>query len=467
MPDLTLEILIKTLSDKYGADQIHAVLNQTASVSKDTSEKIGEHFLGTREKAHLLHFGLRELGGSFPELGMLSRLLFNPMTAGFAASALALEAYFKWQEKIEAKYHDMVVSAQKVNDQIKDIVKAGGSEAEALVAATKAMAELEVHSQGMAHQIAEAKSQSEQFAEVMKGLDENKRTADEDATKTLTDRISLLEALGKMTKEQADQAKLQAEHEGKLTQMADKRQAAEDAVTAARSERNTLAGRMDLSGGGDAARQQALEDAKFKAARDAALIEKGPGAIADIDQKIQAAADEAARAGAGSARAKQMEAYGQSLADQRQSLITQTEEAKAGLANDEKALATAQDNIKAAAELRTSLESVDAKLLDLNNKLELLSRGQASEKGAAEQQYLLSSLTQLIKDTGKQPSEIANTTSGMQELLTATGFSNSQTANILKALVDGHASHQQVLTEIMRRIQVLTTQSQNTNFTNK
>lgn len=162
--------------------------------------------------------------------GSLS-LLFANMGIGAAGigaigaampAYFALEAYFNWQKKVEAKYRDMIEGANKYNEAIREIVRTTKSPDEMFVAMAKATAEAQQFGHGLAYDLERDALFAGNTKDALMASAEYMRRMRDNAMETKTDIEDLLQALGIITAKQATEFKIRQDEQKQLNALQDK-----------------------------------------------------------------------------------------------------------------------------------------------------------------------------------------------------------------------------------------------------
>jgi hypothetical protein len=152
----------------------------SAGLSDKTREYIrtldgaGESMVGNRQKAQLLHLALRNMGGQFPELGMLAHLFFNPALMGFAAAAAGIELLSRHIANVNARQLEMINLAGESTKALREIVSARPTETASWESWLATMTAIEEKLHGIAQELASDARFAKNFADVTKGVDANK-----------------------------------------------------------------------------------------------------------------------------------------------------------------------------------------------------------------------------------------------------------------------------------------------------
>jgi len=191
----------------------------------------GKEALTAERATHLLHLTLKSMGADIPGLGILLRGLFNPITLGTAGGIAAEEVYFRWLEKREQKYRDLITLAQRVNDSIRAIFQAEKSGDEQFVEFTKAMAEAREHGRGLAADLENMAHFADAAREAAAAADDRMAQLHQTTADVQGRIVDLLEQMGKLSPGQSEQLKAQIEHAKKLKEIEDNRKKAVDDVS--------------------------------------------------------------------------------------------------------------------------------------------------------------------------------------------------------------------------------------------
>lgn len=250
-------------------ENMQGVFREVAESSRGGAagmREFGEASIQTREKSELLRLGLHGVGAQFPELGLLARLFFNPMTAGLAVGVAGIEAYFHWQEKVEAKYHDLLNAAQKVNNDIREIFKSEKTADENFIEFNRAMAESAEHGRSLGDEL----KRDMEFADAMAQSADAAAKRFSDLHKDNADfqqkAIELMQATGQISAAQAEQMKLESEHAQKMQEFADAKAKAEGDVARKQSEINRV-NEIVGNAGGDATTERNKQAADAQVTR--------------------------------------------------------------------------------------------------------------------------------------------------------------------------------------------------------
>jgi hypothetical protein len=267
--DNTLDILIKL--GFIGADQADSARAAIGGVKKETGDlsqslpegsalfekyknvigQTGGASLTTRQATSALHAALRGMGADIPGIGALMHGIFNPITIGLVGGIGGIEAYFGWLKKTEEKYHDLITLAQKVNADVQDIVKSGASADEKFVAFNKAIATAHENSRGLANSLAEDAKFANAMRESMDASADRLAQMHKDATEITFKTITLLEATGAVTPQQADSMKTAQAHAAKMQEFEDARAKTAGEVAAKQAEVNQARKDIAKAGGND------------------------------------------------------------------------------------------------------------------------------------------------------------------------------------------------------------------------
>jgi len=182
----------------------------------------GEGAEGAGHHLHELRSLMAGAGPEAAELGHLLHFAFNPLMLGGAALAGGMELYFHWVEKTAERYKEMNETLQKHNEYLHELLKAGGNIYENQVKIAEAIADASAKQNSLTQQFKEFEERARAFDLAQNdALEERigKRKAESDI---LQGQITMLEQMGAITKPQAEQAKIEAEHQEKLAAIRDK-----------------------------------------------------------------------------------------------------------------------------------------------------------------------------------------------------------------------------------------------------
>ena len=471
--DAVLKILIEMGLNDSAAQQAVQRIEQVKASSQNISGGVPEAWqawekyknvlnsaegqtLGMREKVEVLHLGMRNLGASFPELGGMIRLLFNPMTAGFAAGILAIESYFNWQKKVEQKYKDMVDSAEKVNEALRKINKSGATADEQFIAVNRSMAGLNNSAHTLGIEIERDTNFAKNFEQVMEGVLENQRASDEEATKIGKDRLELLRAMGVINDSTKTKLEAQLEHQLKLKEIEDKRLGVQQKLADKISEYNQMISRV----GGQPTQGQLTTAASAKEAAEAAAtkneeaIKKLPEIIKDLKNEAAAAASEARRHPFDEGEADRYRQLSTDLQNQAAALQAHYEAALAANQGLEQNKAATEQNFKNLTENSTKLQALADATTTLSNQLGTATTTATQSAASENTEFLLESINRLVKRYGgERPNQIASgSLAGLEDVLSATGFNNQQIGAIVSKLANHTLDLKQILSEVDGRI---------------
>lgn len=416
--DMVLSILIEFGLKEDAAKQAVARLEEIKDKSEDMNTHVPEgaeawkkykNILNqTSEEAghlhanhRLLHFAMKEMGAELPGLGILLRGLFNPVTIGVIGGSAALEAYFKHLEKIQEKYHELISSAQKVNDAWREMNKTSKSADEKFIETSRAMAAVQESGRGLSadlHQVEKSFGSMEKAAD---SAAERLSQLHKDIAEMQTDAVDLMEAIGQVSSGEAEQMKLRIQHAEKLKQLADERKKIDDEVKLAQSE-GGQAQRVYQRALGEAGGSEQSAFINKQAADDkVARLESVISHYADIQKKISDAekqADEAKRKGTSLAP----EAYQmiQDLERQRDALKNEYEKAKSELPAAERAKIQFDTLWADLAKAKETLQQINDKITEALAKQRDLATAQAEGVRSENANYGLKSVTAMVKDEG-------------------------------------------------------------------
>lgn len=101
--DVSLEILIKTAAETYGADEAQKALDKFKEQAGGAGENVEKMNKGGREMRHLM----RELNHVIPGLGTAMKAAFNPEAVGLIATLIAVQQLVKLLESAKKKAEEL------------------------------------------------------------------------------------------------------------------------------------------------------------------------------------------------------------------------------------------------------------------------------------------------------------------------------------------------------------------------
>jgi hypothetical protein len=440
----------KSLGDVGNAAMFAADGTKKGTVA---TEESGEAFLNTRQKAQMLHFELSNLGAKFPELGLLSHLLFNPLTAGFAAGALGEEAYFKWLERIEQKYHDLVAAAQKVNDAMREITASGKTADEIFVEMQQAMAKAREEGRGLAADMENDAKLADAMKEAFDASADRIAAVHKDTADLNSKLVDLLVATGRISPERGKVMDLEIQHAQKLQEFADARAKAQGDVSQAQSALGQAQRDFQTAGGGDDFHEHGIFQNKQFSDEHATRLEN----IITGYEKVKNAADAASRAAASDALTHSLDfgAFAKSqgiktdVDDQMAAFQKVYEAAKAQLPDAERAKVRDDKAWDDLAKAKESINKLTNELDGLQQKLAELNASQAAQIPTINQDSATREATDLFKggatvqsivDSVNAPGGTATqhqeAVQNLQIVLTALGVSSSNINGIVRGLMN-------------------------------
>jgi hypothetical protein len=155
-------------------EKINAGLTESTRQYIRHLDEAGGATIGLHAKSQLLHLALRQVGGQFPELGILSRLFFNPALMGFAAAAAGAELLFQHIERVNQKQREMIDLAGESTKALREIVSARPTETASWESWLTTMTTIEEKLHGIDQELEADARFAKNFADVTKGIDANK-----------------------------------------------------------------------------------------------------------------------------------------------------------------------------------------------------------------------------------------------------------------------------------------------------
>ncbi|MDE2098238.1 MAG: hypothetical protein KGL39_13365 [Patescibacteria group bacterium] len=224
----------------------------------------------------------------------LTPLLFNPLTIGVGGLIAGVELFFNQIKKIDERYKNIVVSSQKVNDALHEMVMAGGTGEEQFVRITQTVAELHEETAGVGEKIRQSISDAELLANAMSDMLSATQQSGQEAFDVYKKLADLLKSTGVISPEQADLAQIDIQHAQNLQKFQDDRkklaQEQANAQMQAEQYRETsfqFPGQTIEEKQKNAAQQK--EDTQNRLAVIQAVIEKTKPLLLSLDQQIAAA----------------------------------------------------------------------------------------------------------------------------------------------------------------------------------
>jgi len=230
-------------------------------------------------------------------VGNFNGVVLADTDAGFAAGALGVEAYFKWLEKTEQKYHDLVAAAQKVNDAMREITASGKTADESFVEMQQPMAKAREEGRGLAADMENDAKLADAMKEAFDASADRIAAVHKDTADLNSKLVDLLVATGRISPERGKVMDLEIQHAQKLQEFADARAKAQGDVSQAQSALGQARQDFQAAGGGDDFHDQGFFNNKQFSDEHAARLEH----IITGYEKVKNAEDAASRAAASDA----------------------------------------------------------------------------------------------------------------------------------------------------------------------
>ncbi len=260
-----------------------AAWSKYKNVLRESGEGTGE----LHEKVHGLKILMQGAGPVAQEIGHLLHFAFNPAFLFGAGAAAAEESYFKWLEKREEKYKELISLAQKLNDATREIVNSGKTEDEQFLEFNKTLAEARANATGLAHDLANDKEFADRAGEAISASFDRAAALHQSTAQVQARIVDMLEAMGRLQPGEGDQLKLAIDHAAKMKALDDERGKAAADLSLKQTQYNIA--NSDIARHGDEAsilRQK--QQADFAAERNTAIINNY--------DKVKTAFDEADKA---------------------------------------------------------------------------------------------------------------------------------------------------------------------------
>lgn len=290
---------LKDLMGEVGQSGKDAAASMSGSMPENLAawDKYSKRLQETGGSAEELRHGLHSLDkaariGGMTEFAHLAHAAMNPVLLTVTAIVGGMEAYFKWQEKVEERNKAWVDDLQKVNEAQRKMIADGPSvQASWLeVARTVAAARAEIH--GLGAQLKEFENTAKVFdAELMEGL--NRRIAGRDQELTLLqEQAKLMEAIGAMSPDKAAEVQAQAEHQKKVdslkAEISKKAAEVSSATLNYNTEQTKAGGTNAFSPEAIGAAQKKVQDAEEAVRRAERLVVDSPDQIKALQKQIRA-----------------------------------------------------------------------------------------------------------------------------------------------------------------------------------
>lgn len=358
---------------------------------KNVMGESGKEALSHREATRLLSMSLKEMGAGIPEAGHLLHMLFNPATAGFAIGMAALTMYFSHQEKIEEKYKEMIVSAMKVNDAMREMVHAGGTTEEHIVSMANAMAEYKEHANGAARELDEMELKARMFADHQRAVNEAAKSGESAQNALIAARIQLLKDSGSISDTQAEQLKTMLKYREEEQKRDEEKKALQEKISEnARRDELLLHQQVSLPRPGEA--QENFERASSTSKRNEDVLTKTPELIKTINEQIAEAKTTRESLiknnlfGVNFGQINNTTELIKSLEATKERLGGIYDQAKASEGKDADALAAAKGQLDASKKVADEQKKNTDEMTALQAQLAALNSRQSSERGASSQQ---------------------------------------------------------------------------------
>ena len=433
MPDRSLDVLVRILTQEVGEEKAAEILQKTKTAARDLNASLPEGWAGFEKykqalkgaaeggegAEHSLH-GLRALlrgaGPEAAEFGHLLHFAFNPLMLGGAALGAGMEAYFHWLEKAQERQREMNAELQKHSDWQREIIKSGSVLVEQQRNLSLAIAESAAALGGLTEQFRAFEQRSKSF-----DLAQNDSIAErighrKTESTILEDQITMLEQLGKISKPQAEQAKIEADHKEKLADI-------QDRLTKDQSDYNSAKIDYDqelkMAGGAGAFSPEAIAAAR-KTVEDAqarynqASTAAGPETKSEIDRLKKAIEENKQQdrmygrdydPATGHLRGDDFGAQRTELERQLRETQQSYDAANAGLPEFTTALATAKQHLDEISKLPEKFQSMEARLSELATKLRD-DMHDAPRQIREENQRAALEIVNALEKNGAKPSDI-------------------------------------------------------------
>jgi hypothetical protein len=434
--DKSLSILIQLgVIGKEDAAAVKDLLAQTKDAAGDLNQAMPAAWAGMDKYKEALKGageGVKSLGGHVAELralmtsigpgaGELGHLLdvaSNPALLSGALLAEGLKAYFHWLDKSLERQKEMNAELAKHNDFLHQAVKLQGDMHEQANLTRNALAQARAEQDSLTQQLKAFEERAKIFNLAQDDALANRIEQREAESTILGEQIQMLESLGKISKPQADQEKLNLEHQAKLAEIWDKVGKAQSDYDSAKSDRDE---ELKAAGGAGAFSPDAIAAATAAAAKAKADLAQaqffagagGVGEIARLQQMLDENKTQWHKHGEDWDPATG-QLRGVAFHKTQDELLAQIEDTKRRNKNAENSLsglsvasAAAAQHLKDIQNLADKFHGLDAGLSALHQKLTDISKAAPAEAGAENQRAALASFNEMLND-GQTPQAIWN-----------------------------------------------------------